>query len=164
MSIAVYAGSFDPVTLGHLSVIRQAARMHGHLVVLVAVNPAKRGLFSIDERVEFLRAATARYPNVTCDSTTGLVAEYAREIGASVLVRGIRGATDAEFETQLAQQNRTIAPDLSTVLLPAEAELATVSSSALKEMAERGEDIAAWCPPVVAERLRRLVRGAEVAR
>jgi len=154
MYIALYAGSFDPVTAGHLSVIRQAARLFGHVVALVAINPHKRALFTVPERVELLREAVAHHPNVSVASTEGLVVEYARSIGASVLLRGVRGATDAQAETELAQANRTLAPDLSTLLLPAEPHLSEVSSSLLKEKLQRVEDVSAYCPPMVVARLR----------
>jgi pantetheine-phosphate adenylyltransferase len=154
MSIAVYAGSFDPVTAGHLSVIRQAARLFGHVVVVVAINPEKRTLLGVAERVELLREVVAHHPNVSVASTEGLIVEYARAIGASVLLRGVRGATDAQFETTLAQTNRALAPDLSTLFLPAEAHLAEVSSSRLKEKLARGEDVSDFCPPAVAAKLR----------
>lgn len=154
MSIAVYAGSFDPVTAGHLSVIRQAARLFGHVVALVAVNPHKRPLLSLPERVELLREVVAHHPNVSVASTEGLVVDFARSIGASVLLRGVRGATDAQAETELAQANRTLAPDLSTLLLPAEPHLAEISSSLLKQKLQQGEDVSAYCPTAVADRLR----------
>lgn len=154
MNIAVYAGSFDPPTLGHLSVLHAAVKLFPHVRVLVAVNPNKRTLFTADERVQMLREATARYPNVTVDFTEGLVAEYARSIGGSVLIRGVRGATDAQFEMELAQQNRLIAPELDTVFVPAEASLSEVSSTALKERARAGDDVSTLCPPAVLERLR----------
>ncbi len=154
MTIAIYAGSFDPVTAGHLSVVRQAARLFGHVVVVVAVHPNKQYLLSADERVALLREAVALHPNVTVARTEGLVVEFARAIGASVLLRGVRGATDAQFETELAQTNRALAPELSTLFLPAEAHLAQVSSSGLKERIARGEDVSAFCPPAVAARLR----------
>lgn len=154
MSIAVYAGSFDPVTAGHLSIIRQAARLFGHVVGVVAINPEKRSLFTVDERMELLREVVSLHPNVTVASTEGLIVEYARSIGASVLLRGVRGATDAQFETQLAQTNRALAPELSTLLLPAESHLAGVSSSGLKERLARGEDVSDFCPPAVVARLR----------
>jgi pantetheine-phosphate adenylyltransferase len=154
MTIAVYAGSFDPVTAGHLSVIRQAARLFGHVVVVVAINPEKRTLLTVAERVELLREVVALHPNVSVSSTEGLIVDYARAIGASVLLRGVRGATDAQFETTLAQANRALAPDLATLFLPAEAHLAAVSSSALKEKLERGEDVSDFCPPAVAAKLR----------
>ncbi len=154
MTIAIYAGSFDPVTAGHLSVVRQAARLFSHVVVVVAVNPSKRTLLTAEERVALLREAVAKHPNVSVTATEGLIVELAREIGASVLLRGVRGATDAQFETELAQMNRALAPELSTLFLPAEAHLAEVSSSALKERLTRGEDVSAYCPPAVAAKLR----------
>ena len=154
MTIAVYAGSFDPVTAGHLSVIRQAARLFGHVVVVVAINPDKRTLLTVAERMELLREVVALHPNVTVASTEGLIVDYARAIGASVLLRGVRGATDAQFETTLAHANRALAPDLSTLFLPAEAHLAEVSSSHLKEKLARGEDVSSFCPPAVAAKLR----------
>ncbi|WP_434388763.1 pantetheine-phosphate adenylyltransferase [Melittangium boletus] len=154
MTIAVYAGSFDPVTAGHLSILRQAARLFGHVVVVVAHNPDKRTLLTAPERVELLREVVAHHPNVTVASTDGLIVEYARRIGASVLLRGVRGATDAQFETTLAQANRALAPELSTLFLPAESHLAEVSSSRLKEKLARGEDVSDVCPPAVVARLR----------
>lgn len=154
MAIAVYAGSFDPITAGHLSVVRHAARLFAHLRVLVACNPDKAGLFTPVERTEMVAQAVRRLPNVSVDQTEGLVVEYARSIGASFLVRGIRGASDAAFETDLAQANRKLAPEIDTILLPAEAELAAVSSSGLKDRARRGETLAPYCSDEVAERLR----------
>ncbi len=153
MAIAVYAGSFDPMTSGHLSVLRQAARLFGHVRLLVAHNPDKRGLFGPEERVEMLHEVTHHMPNVSVDCTTGYVVHYAREIAATFLVRGIRGASDAEFETALAQTNRGLAPEITTILLPAEAEVERVSSSGLKARARKGEDVSPWCPAPVARRL-----------
>lgn len=155
MAIAVYAGTFDPITAGHLSVVGQAARVVDHLRVLVAVNPDKETLFTAQERVEMIREAVDRLPNVSVDRTTSLVVEYARSIGATFLVRGIRGATDSQFETELAQTNRMLAPEIITLLLPAEAHLSVVSSSALKDRIARGEDVSGFCPRAVEARLRR---------
>lgn len=157
--IAVYAGTFDPVTAGHASVVSQAARLFDHVRVLVASNPSKRPLFSIDERIEMLRDVFARIPNVSADATDGLVVDYAREIGAGVLVRGVRGETDAAFETALAQQNRALAPDVATVLLPADARLAEVSSSGLKLRLRAGDDVSTYCSPLVLRRLVEKLRG-----
>lgn len=154
MNIAVYAGSFDPVTSGHLSVIHAAARLFPHLRVLLAVNPNKKALLTKDERLALLRELTARYPNVSVDFTEGFVALYARSIGASVLVRGVRGATDAQFETELAHENQRIAPEISTVFVPAEAQLSEVSSTALKERIQKGEDVSSFCPAAVEQLLR----------
>src|SRR5688500_11547289 len=152
MNIAVYAGSFDPATSGHLSVIHAAARIFPHVRVLIAVHPKKQTLLTVDERIALLRELTGRYPNVSVDATDGYVALYARSIGATVLVRGVRGATDAQFETELAHQNRELAPEIATVFVPAESDLADVSSTALKERIRNGEDVSSFCPEPV-ERL-----------
>ena len=160
--IAVYAGTFDPVTEGHLSVVRQAVRLFAHVRVLVAVHPNKTPLFSGDERVAMIREAVAPMPTVSVAWTSSLVIEHARTIGATHLVRGLRDAADAAWETELARQNREIAPEIGTIMLPAEPHLAAVSSSELKARATRGESLEPWCPPHVAAQLR--VRSAEVSR
>ncbi|MDQ3035385.1 MAG: pantetheine-phosphate adenylyltransferase [Myxococcota bacterium] len=153
MTIAVYAGTFDPLTEGHVSVIRQAARLFSHVRVLVAVHPTKEPLFTAQERVEMIREALAIMPTVSVAWTAELVVEHARAIAATHLVRGLRNAADAGWETELAKQNREIAPDIATIMLPAEPHLASVSSSELKARWSRGEDIGPWCPPAIAARL-----------
>ncbi|MEC7526124.1 MAG: pantetheine-phosphate adenylyltransferase [Myxococcota bacterium] len=153
MTIAIYAGTFDPITTGHLSVVKEGVRLFAHVRLLIAVHPDKEPLFSLEERVALAREAVGPMPTVSVDGTSGYVVEYARAIGATVLVRGLRGAADAAYETELAQQNRSLAPEITTVMLPAEPSLSMVSSSELKERAARGEDIAAYAPPVVAARL-----------
>lgn len=152
--IGVYAGTFDPLTEGHVSVIRQAARLFSHVRVLVAVHPTKTPLFSGDERVEMIREALAIMPTVSVAWSAALVIEHARAIGATHLVRGLRGAADAAWETDLARQNREVAPEITTIMLPAEPHLASVSSSDLKARWARGEDVAAFCPPAIAARMR----------
>ena len=154
MSIAVYAGSFDPFTAGHLSVVHQAARIFSHVRILVAVNPKKQTLFTMQERLELIEALVRAMPHVSVDATSDYVVHYAERIGARFLVRGIRGASDATFETDLAQQNREIAPAIETVLLPAEPSLSTLSSSGLKAKARRGDDISTDAPAAVVEALR----------
>lgn len=154
MNIAIYAGSFDPITEGHLAIIRRAARLFDHLRVLIAVNPDKRGLFTLDERLDLVRAAIAPFPHVSVDATGGYVVEYARRIGAACLVRGVRGAEDADAETRLARLNEALAPELPTLLLPAESSWVAVSSSDLKARARAGESLDGLCPPGVADRLR----------
>lgn len=153
MTTAIYAGTFDPITSGHLSVVRQAVKLFGHVVVLVADNPAKQTLFPLAERMDMIREAARELPGVTVASTSGMVVEYARAAGAGFLVRGIRGATDAAFETELAKTNKRLAPEIQTIFLPAEADLAETSSSRLKELARRGEDLSPFCTPEVARRL-----------
>lgn len=149
MPIALYAGSFDPPTEGHLSVVRAAAAMFERLVAVVAVNPEKQPLFSGEERVSLLQQCVADLPHVSVAFTTGYVVHLARLHGATVLVRGVRGAVDAEVETKLAQLNASLAPEIQTVFVPAEARFHEVSSSRLKAMARAGESLAGLCPPHV---------------
>jgi pantetheine-phosphate adenylyltransferase len=150
MAIAIYAGSFDPLSYGHLSVIREAARIFAHVRVLVAVNPGKAALFELEERVELIVEVVRRMPQVSVDATEGLVVEYAREVGAGFLIRGLRTSLDAEYEIALANENRQRAPEITTIFLPAEPEYASITSSEIRELARRGGDVAALCPPTVA--------------
>jgi pantetheine-phosphate adenylyltransferase len=151
---AVYAGSFDPVTLGHLSVIERGARLFDELCVVVATNPQKIPMFSSAERALLLARVCAELPSVTVRQTSGYVVELARQIDARYLVRGVRGATDTEAELELARSNHRLAPEIETVFVPAHVELSEVSSSRLKELVRQGADVARYCPSLVAERLR----------
>jgi pantetheine-phosphate adenylyltransferase len=153
MRIALYAGSFDPITRGHLSVIERGARLFDRLVVVVAVNPTKQPLFAVEERVEMVQEVTARCPNVECISTAGFVVDLARNRGAQYLVRGLRGCTDVEGEMALANLNHELAPEIQTVFVPAHPQLSEVSSSRLKELASAGAELSPYCPPEVAARL-----------
>lgn len=162
MRIAVYAGTFDPVTRGHLSVIERASRLFDGLWVVVAVNPEKEPLFSADERVAMLAEVTARWLNVRCARTDGYVVELARSHCARYLVRGVRGATDAEGEIALASLNHALAPEIETVFVPADPELSDVSSSRLKLLARAGADLSRICPPEIIERLHARIRDAAV--
>jgi pantetheine-phosphate adenylyltransferase len=152
--LAIYAGTFDPITRGHLSVIERAAQLFDRLMVVVAINPAKAPLFSVEERESMIQEVTARWPNVSCLSTEGYIVALARAHGARYLVRGVRGATDIEAEIALARMNHALAPEIETVFVPAHAELSEVSSSRLKQLAADGLDIAAYCPPEIESRLR----------
>jgi pantetheine-phosphate adenylyltransferase len=154
---AIYAGTYDPVTHGHLSVVARAVALFDRLWVVVAKNPHKQPLFSLAERVELLRESTRGWPSCQVVSTDGYVVELARELGARYLVRGVRGATDIDAELSLARLNQALAPELETVFVPAHAELSEVSSSRLKELARHGADVTRYCPPSVAVRLQALV-------
>jgi len=161
---AVYAGTFDPFTKGHLSVVEAAARLFDRVIVLVAVNPDKDPVFTAEERLAAIESETKHLPNVSCASTEGYVVEYARDHGASHLVRGLRDATDATQETLLAQLNRQLAPEVRTLFIPADPEFAEVSSTRLKELVLGGADVSGLCSPDVADQLaRRLVLNKEVA-
>lgn len=157
MKRAVYAGTFDPITLGHVSVIERSAALFDELCVVVAINPEKLPLFPAEERVELIAAVTEHLPNVLCTSTSGYVVEHARSLGARYLVRGVRGVTDMEAELTLSRLNHQLAPEIETVFVPARMDLAEVSSSRLKEMVRLGQDVERYCPPLVAARLREVL-------
>jgi pantetheine-phosphate adenylyltransferase len=159
MKRALYAGSFDPITLGHVSVIERGAQLFDELVVVVAVNPAKAPLFSAEERTSFIRLAAASLGNVSVTSTAGYVVELARDLGARYLIRGVRGVTDMAAELELSRLNRELAPEIETVFVTAHPELSEVSSSLLKERAREGADFERYCPPHVAARLTEVLLG-----
>lgn len=151
---AVYAGSFDPITFGHRNVIEAAAALFEELIVLVAVHPTKSPLFSVEDRLAFIRLTVAHLARVSAASYEGYTVEYARSIGATYLVRGVRDGTDAAYETTLARINRELAPEVSTIFIPADTHLAEVSSSGLKQRASRHECIRGLCHPEVEVALR----------
>ena len=151
MKRAVYPGSFDPVTYGHLDVIRRAAEMFDELTVSVLNNKEKMPLFSVEERVKILEKATADLPNVKVDSFSGLLIDYARENDIHVAVRGLRAITDFEYELQIAQTNRLLSGEkLDTVFLTTSLEYAYLSSSSVKEIAAFGGNISMCVPDFVA--------------
>lgn len=154
LRIGVYPGSFDPVTYGHLDIVERAAKLFDRLYVAVLRNPAKQPCFTVDERVEMLRIATAHVPNVICESYDGLVAEYARMRGAQAIIRGLRAVSDFEAEFKMAAMNRHLEPDIETVFLLPAGQFTFVSSSVIREVAALGGDISALVPPVVCQRLR----------
>ena len=150
---AIYAGSFDPVTFGHLDIIVRASRVVEELVVGVLNNRAKSPLFSVEERVKMLEEVTKEYPNVKIRSFTGLLVEFAKECEARVIVRGLRAITDFDYELQMAQTNRIMSPDLDTIFLTTSLEYAYLSSTTVKEVAGFGGDISAFVPPFVEKKI-----------
>jgi pantetheine-phosphate adenylyltransferase len=152
--LAIYPGSFDPVTNGHLDLIERAAKIFERLVVAVLRNTDKAPLFTLAERVEMLREVTHGFPNVEVDTFDGLVTEYARQRRAGVLLRGIRAVSDYEYELQMALMNRKLEPGLETVfMLPAVA-YSFVSSRLVREVARLGGPVSGLVPPAVEQRLR----------
>ena len=152
MKRAVYPGSFDPVTYGHLDVIRRAAEMFDELIVSVLNNKEKMPLLSVEERVKILEKATADIPNVKVDSFSGLLIDYAREKDIHVAVRGLRAITDFEYELQISQTNRLLSKEkLDTVFLTTSLEYAYLSSSGVREIASFGGDISMCVPDFVAK-------------
>ncbi|WP_341778457.1 pantetheine-phosphate adenylyltransferase [Levilactobacillus sp. HBUAS70063] len=154
MTIAVFPGSFDPLTNGHLDLIQRASRMFDQLVVAVGQNTSKRGVFTASERVAFIEDGTRDLPNVSVRVETGLTVDFMRSIHATVLVRGLRNSTDFEFEQGIAGMNRTLDPNIDTICLMAAPKYQYVSSSLLKEVAQFGGDLTALVPPAVAQGLR----------
>ena len=146
MKIAIYPGSFDPVTSGHLNIIRRAAKIFDRLVVCVMVNGGKNPMFSLEERVELIRRVTKDLPNVEVDSSSELLADYARRKGGSVLVKGLRAGSDFEYEFQMALINRSINPDLDTMFLTAEHQYMYMSSSTVKELGKYNVDLSDFLP------------------
>lgn len=148
MKTAIYPGSFDPITLGHLNIIKRAAVCFDKLIVCVMVNSEKvnRGLFTEGERVELIRRVVAKLPNVEVDSSSTLIAEYARQKRACTLVKGLRAVSDYENELQMALINRKLNPRLETMFLPSSTKYTYVSSSMVKEMARYGADLSDFVP------------------
>lgn len=145
--IAVYPGSFDPITNGHLDIIRRAAKMFDKVIVLVSYNPRKMGgTFSVPERVDFIKRCVGEIPNVIVDSYTGLLADYVKIAGASAIVKGLRAVSDFEDEFQQALINRQLAPDVDTVFLVTSLENMYLSSSAVKEICTLGGEISNFVP------------------
>lgn len=158
MGIAIYPGTFDPPTLGHVDIIRRAAGLFDQVVIAVGANPTKQPLFALDERLAMLREIAAEFANVEVAPFSGLLVDFARERRAAVVVRGLRAVSDFENEFQMALANRTLAPDVETVFLMTSADVMFVSSSIVKEIARLGGDVRKLVPEPVARRLRQSAR------
>jgi len=154
ISRAAYTGTFDPITNGHADVIQRAAEMFEELTVAVASSSTKKSIFSPEERLELAREVMADVPNVRVMPVSGLIVDFAREHGIRVLVRGVRGVGDYEYERQMAAMNRHLAPEVDTILLAPAPEYAHISSTLVREIAFWGGHINGLVPPVVADRLR----------
>lgn len=154
MAIAVYPGSFDPVTKGHLDIIERAAQINEHLIVAVLINSAKNPLFTLEERVQLLRECCRELPNVTVECFDGLTVNFAKERGATVLVRGLRAVTDFDVEMQLAQTNRALMPSIDTMFFATSINWSYLSSSVVKEAARYGSDVSKFVTPNVEQALK----------
>lgn len=154
MKIAIYPGSFDPVTHGHLDILIRAAGLFDHVIVAVLHNPNKQPLFTVDERMQLIQSATSGLANVSVDSFMGLLMDYARLMGAHAVVRGVREISDFESELRMAQMNRHLSPDVVTVFIPTSNDYSYLSSSLIKEVASHGGDIGRFVPTAVEQALR----------
>lgn len=146
MKIAIYPGSFDPVTSGHLNIIQRAANIFDKLIVCVMVNAGKNPMFSLEERVDLIRRVTTDVPNVEVDSSNELLADYAKRRGSCVIVKGLRAGSDFENEFQMALINHKINPELDTMFLTAESQYMYLSSSTVKELGNYGVDLSDFLP------------------
>lgn len=154
MKTAIYPGSFDPVTFGHIDIIHRAAGMADRLIIGVLQNSSKSPLFSMEERVNMLKEACKDLSNVEVMCFDGLLVDFAKEIGANVIVRGLRAVTDFEYELQWAQSNRAVYPAIDTVFLVTNVQYSYLSSSVVREYASHGGDVTAFVPDFVVELLR----------
>lgn len=152
--IAVYPGSFDPLTKGHLDIIHRASKLFDHVIVAVSNNASKRHLFSVSERIEMVEDAVRSLPNVDADTFTGLLVDYLRKQKAKVLIRGLRVVSDMDYEFQLASFNRKLNKDVETVFLMPDDELTYIASSMVREIARLGAAADQFVTPFVARRLK----------
>ena len=160
MRRAIYPGSFDPITNGHLDIIARAAILFDEVIVSVAQNDAKQSLFTVEERLDLIRR-TARQPNVKVTQFDGLLVNYARECGACAVIRGLRAVSDFEFEFQMALMNRKLNASVETIFLMPKEEYTYLSSRIVKEIARLGGEVGAFVPESIGEALREKFRGAE---
>ena len=156
--IALYPGSFDPITNGHLDVLERASAMFDKVVIAVLKHPEKKSFLTVEQRVELIKEAIKDMENVSVDSFDGLTVEYARSIGAKFLIRGLRTITDFEYEVQLCQTNQVIAPDIDTVFLPTKPQHNFISSSIVRELSNHKADISKFVPKSVVEYLQDDIR------
>jgi pantetheine-phosphate adenylyltransferase len=159
MKIAVYPGSFDPITLGHFDIILRGSHIFDRLIVAVAVNDDKDPIFSPEERKEMIAEVAEDIPNVEIDSFNGLTIEYVKSKGTNVILRGIRTVSDFEYEFQMALTNRTMVSDIETVFVMTSDKYSFLSSRLIKETVRLGGDVSAFVPPGVQQRLERKLRG-----
>ena len=154
MTTAVFPGSFDPPTYGHLNIIERASKLFDSVDVLIAVNPEKHSLFTAQERLSMMQELAKDFDNVSVHQWEGLVVDYAKKHGANILLRGIRSSNDFGYEFDLSLMNHTLNADIETLFIPTEQKYSIIKSSAIKELAQFGGDISGMVPPVVADAMR----------
>ncbi len=152
-ALAVYAGSFDPVTNGHIDLVERASKLFQEVVVALGVHPTRTPLFNVEERLALLREVVQPYANVKVDSFDGLLIDFCRAVGARIIVRGLRAATDFEYELQIAHANSDLMPEIDTIFLPTRTNYGFVSASLVRDIAIHGGDVSRYAPACVIEAL-----------
>jgi len=152
--LAVYAGSFDPPTLGHYDLIERASALFSDVIVGLGRHPTRHPLFTVDERIDLVAKICAPFPNVRVESFEGLLIDFCRAVGARVIVRGLRAATDFEYELQIAHANADLCPEVDTIFLPTRTKNGFISASLVREIASHGGDVSRYAPAVVCEALK----------
>jgi pantetheine-phosphate adenylyltransferase len=155
MRKVIYPGTFDPITLGHIDIIQRACDLFDGVIITVAINPSKTPLFTVEERVEFIRESVKSYSQVTVDSFDGLLVEHAKNVGAVGIIRGLRAMSDFEYEFQMALMNRKLAKDINTVFLMPNEKYTYLNSSIIRNLASLHSDVSEFVPPIVIEALRK---------
>jgi pantetheine-phosphate adenylyltransferase len=155
--IAIYPGTFDPVTFGHIDVLKRASKLFDRVIIAVAKSSGKSAMFTIDERVEMIKKLTANMKNVETDSFAGLTVNYAKRKNASAIVRGLRAISDFEYEFQMALTNQKLAPGVETVFLMPNEKYSFISSSLVREVAKNGGNVSYFVPKVVVQKLKRKI-------
>ena len=157
--IAIYPGSFDPITIGHLDIIHRASKLFGSIIVVVMVNPKKQCSFSPEERVELIKQCTKDLKNVVVEFSDGLLADYAKEKGACAIIKGLRALSDFEYEFQMALTNSKLNPDVETLFLTTRAENMYLSSSMVRQIASMGGDISGFVPDIIHKQIIKRLKG-----
>ncbi len=158
MKTALYPGTFDPITYGHLDIIERASRLFDRVIVTVAINSRKSPLFTAEERVDMIREAVSAWKNVSCESFDGLIVDFAHRKEASALVRGLRNVSDLESESLMAHVNRRLSPELVTIFMMPSEQFAYLNSGIVREVAAFGGDIRAFVLPAVADKIRQKLK------
>ncbi len=153
MQVGIYPGSFDPVTNGHIDIIKRAAKLVDTLTVAILQNKNKNALFSVEERIELLEESCKDIKNLKIESFSGLLIDFAQEQNANLIIRGLRALTDFEYELQMAQMNKNLHSEIETIFLVTDVKYSFLSSSSIKEIAQFGGDVSNFVPPIVAEKI-----------